>query len=88
MACDPAKEPCGRPGSQPDFAAVTPCGGPVGNACSQRFPAKCGAVIHRYLSEFDFRFNNRIALGVSDGERAALAVKGIEGKRLMYRLPH
>jgi transposase-like protein len=41
--------------------------------------------LHRYLSEFDFRYNNRIALGVNDGERAALAMKGIEGKRLTYR---
>jgi transposase-like protein len=44
--------------------------------------------LHRYLAEFDFRFNNRSALGVSDGERAALAIKGIEGKRLTYRQPH
>jgi hypothetical protein len=41
--------------------------------------------LHRYLAEFDFRYNNRSALGVSDGERAALAMKGIEGKRLTYR---
>lgn len=44
--------------------------------------------LHRYLAEFDFRFNNRTALGISDGERAELAVKGIEGKRLTYRQPH
>jgi transposase-like protein len=44
--------------------------------------------LHRYLAEFDFRFNNRATLGVSDGERADLALKGIEGKRLTYRLPH
>jgi len=44
--------------------------------------------LHRYLAEFDFRFNNRIALGVNDGERAELAIKGIEGKRLTYRQPH
>lgn len=41
--------------------------------------------LHRYLAEFDFRYNNRVALGVNDGERAALAMKGIEGKRLTYR---
>lgn len=41
--------------------------------------------LHRYLAEFDFRYNNRTALGVTDGERAALAMKGIEGKRLTYR---
>src|SRR5215204_3289396 len=43
--------------------------------------------LHRYLAEFDFRYNNRTALGVSDKERAALALKGIEGKRLTYRRP-
>jgi transposase-like protein len=41
--------------------------------------------LHRYLSEFDFRYSNRIALGVDDGERADLAVKGAAGKRLTYR---
>jgi transposase-like protein len=41
--------------------------------------------LHRYLAEFDFRYNHRIALGYNDGERAALAMKGIEGKRLTYR---
>lgn len=44
--------------------------------------------LHRYLAEFDFRHNNRIALGVNDGERADIAIKGIAGKRLTYRLPH
>ncbi len=38
--------------------------------------------LHRYLSEFDFRYNAR---EISDGERAALAVKGANGKRLMLR---
>jgi transposase-like protein len=48
----------------------------------------CGeAHLHRYLAEFDFRYNNRSALGVEDTERAAKAVKGAEGKRLMYRQP-
>ncbi len=41
--------------------------------------------LHRYLAEFDFRYNHRIALGYNDGDRAALAMKGIEGKRLTYR---
>jgi hypothetical protein len=44
--------------------------------------------LHRYLSEFDFRYSNRVALGVNDGERADLAVKGAAGKRLTYRQPH
>ncbi|MFZ1962527.1 MAG: IS1595 family transposase [Roseiarcus sp.] len=38
-----------------------------------------------YLSEFDFRYSNRIGLGVDDTERARRAVKGAEGKRLTYR---
>jgi transposase-like protein len=37
---------------------------------------------HRYLSEFDFRYNAR---EVSDTERAKLALKGVGGKRLKYR---
>jgi transposase-like protein len=44
--------------------------------------------LHRYLAEFDFRYNNRIALGTNDGERAALATFGAQGKRLTYRGPH
>jgi transposase-like protein len=46
------------------------------------------AHLDRYLAEFDFRYSNRAKLGVTDGERAALALKGIEGKRLMYRPPN
>jgi transposase-like protein len=38
--------------------------------------------LHRYLSEFDFRWNARY---ISDGERTIEAIKGFEGKRLMYR---
>jgi transposase-like protein len=41
--------------------------------------------LHRYLSEFDFRYSNRVALGIGDGERADLAIKGAAGKRLTYR---
>jgi transposase-like protein len=41
--------------------------------------------LHRYLAEFDFRYSNRVALGVHDGERADLAIKGAAGKRLTYR---
>jgi transposase-like protein len=41
--------------------------------------------LHRYLSEFDFRYNNRIALGVDDQERATRVLKGVTGKRLKYR---
>jgi transposase-like protein len=41
--------------------------------------------LHRYLAEFDFRYSNRIRLGVNDVERTERAVKGIVGKRLTYR---
>ena len=44
--------------------------------------------LHRYLSEFDFRYSNRSALGIEDGERRTLAIKGAAGKRLTYRLPN
>ena len=40
--------------------------------------------LHRYLSEFDFRYSNREKLGVVDATRAALAVKGAKGRRLTY----
>lgn len=40
--------------------------------------------LHRYTAEFDFRYNNRVALGVNDSERAATLLKGAKGKRLMY----
>jgi len=41
--------------------------------------------LHRYLAEFDFRFNNRTALGVNDDVRTEQLVCGVVGKRLTYR---
>ncbi len=41
--------------------------------------------LHRYLNEFDFRYSNRVALGVNDATRTDKAVRGIIGKRLTYR---
>jgi transposase-like protein len=41
--------------------------------------------LHRYLSEFDFRYNNRIALGVDDKARADNILAGVVGKRLTYQ---
>ena len=38
--------------------------------------------LKRYIGEFDFRYNER---GITDAERAAIALKGITGKRLTYR---
>ena len=41
--------------------------------------------LHRYLAEYDFRYNHRVKLGFNDGDRATLAVKNAVGKRLTYR---
>jgi hypothetical protein len=41
--------------------------------------------LKRYLGEFDFRYNERSALGVSDVERAKRAIKGVVGKRVTYQ---
>jgi transposase-like protein len=41
--------------------------------------------LHRYLAEFDFRYNARSALGINDAARAERALQGIVGKRLTYR---
>jgi transposase-like protein len=41
--------------------------------------------LHRYLAEFDFRYNNRTSLKVTDIQRTSKALAGIEGKRLTYR---
>ena len=41
--------------------------------------------LHRYLAEFSFRYSERKALGVEDRERATKALRGIVGKRLIYR---
>src|SRR5260221_10496578 len=43
--------------------------------------------LHRYLAEFDFRYSQRVRLGVDDVERTRRALKGIVGKRLTYRTP-
>jgi transposase-like protein len=44
--------------------------------------------LNRYLAEFDFRRNTRAKLGITDTQRTAMAMKGIEGKRLTYRGPY
>jgi transposase-like protein len=43
--------------------------------------------LHRYLAEFDFRYNHRSALGYGDEARTKAAVKGAIGKRLTYHQP-
>jgi hypothetical protein len=45
------------------------------------------AHLHRYLAEFDFRYNNRSGLGVEDNERSEKAINGAAGKRLFYQEP-
>jgi transposase-like protein len=41
--------------------------------------------LHRYLAEFDFRYSNRVKIGVHDKERASRAIVGSAGKRLTYQ---
>ena len=40
--------------------------------------------LHRYMSEFEFRYNYR---DLEDGPRTLMAIKGAEGKRLTYKEP-
>jgi hypothetical protein len=59
----------------------------------RRHPLGGAAAVHhvsqqhlkRYLAEFDFRYNERVSLGVNDSERMAKSIAGIVGKRLTYR---
>jgi transposase-like protein len=44
--------------------------------------------LHRYLAEFDFRYNKRIAKGVDDSERAEKLLQWVKGKRLTYQTTH
>jgi transposase-like protein len=41
--------------------------------------------LQRYVTEFDFRYNNRKANGFEDFERAKILLRGVVGKRLTYR---
>jgi transposase-like protein len=41
--------------------------------------------LQAYLNEFDFRYSNRIAMGIDDAERAHRAIRGAQGKRLTYK---
>jgi transposase-like protein len=41
--------------------------------------------LHRYLAEFDFRYNNRVRLACGDMARTELALAGVVGKRLKYK---
>jgi hypothetical protein len=50
-----------------------------------RIPALQRKHLHRYLAEFDFRYNARTALGVDDTARTLKALRGIVGRRLTYQ---
>lgn len=41
--------------------------------------------VHRYVAEFEFRYNNRVAIGLNDGERQRELISGIVGKRVTYQ---
>ena len=41
--------------------------------------------LHRYLAEYDFRYNTRVKLGFTDEERRDAILANAEGKRLTYR---
>ena len=41
--------------------------------------------LHRYLAEFDFRYNHRKAVGIDDQQRADSALQSVVGKRLTYQ---
>ena len=40
------------------------------------------------FAEFDFRYNNRVALGVDDHQRALRLLEGVVGRRLTYQTTH
>ena len=42
-----------------------------------------GQHLHRYAAEFEFRYNNRVANGPDDQERAGIALKGAVGKAMV-----
>lgn len=41
--------------------------------------------LHRYLAEFDFRYDDRANLGAENAERASCVLRGVVGERLTYR---
>lgn len=44
--------------------------------------------LHRYLAEYEFRYNHRVAHGIGDRERADILLTGVVGKRLTYKRTH
>ena len=41
--------------------------------------------LHRYLAEFDFRYNYRLRKNINDEDRAKIILSGVCGKRLTYQ---
>jgi hypothetical protein len=46
------------------------------------------AHLHRYLTEFDFRYSNREKLGIDDVSRVSYVLAGAKGRRLTYETTH
>jgi hypothetical protein len=53
-----------------------------------RWPTRLERAPWVSVTEFDFRYNHREALGHNDLDRTNAAVRGAEGKRLTYHQPH
>jgi hypothetical protein len=75
------------------FSTDSPSGKSVGGTFEPALPSRFApdaACVHRipFRIRDDFRYSNRVALGVNGGERADIAIKGTAGKRLTYRQPH
>ena len=45
---------------------------------ARHLPSLRREALHRYLAEFDFRYNHRSGLGVTDAARANAALRGIK----------
>lgn len=72
----PAAQQESAAGNQTRNAAPTPKG--IYQNCGEQH-------LHRYLAEYEFRYNNRAALGCNDTDRSVAALSGIIGKRLTYK---
>ena len=75
---------CHRPGRHRPSARTSRCGyfSPLKRGVHGVYHHVSREQPHRYLSELDFRYN---ACKAPDSERASLALRGINGKRLTYR---
>ena len=81
----------GQPRRSRNTCAATPIPTPPkdiprsSSAAFRDLPPRLRAALHRYLAEFDFRYNDRTALGVDDTGAHREVLQGIVGKRLTYR---